>query len=164
MKINKKILSFVLVLVLILSLSAPALAATITETYYYTVTKTGTTVEREVVSEVLTNHVQGSSDSIPYSISAKTYPFKQEQFLAEYRSQLMRAYALEGLPQSLRVDAESGHKIVLASRPTGTYSVYLKLTCAKGVWSVSTDGNATLRSGSFVSAPLSYTIAAELTN
>ena len=164
MKINKKILSFVLVLVLILSLSAPALAATITETYYYTVTKTGTTVKREVASGVLTNHVQGSSDSIPYSVSAKTYPFDQAQFPTTYRSQLMRAYALEGLPQSLRVDAESGHKIVLASRPTGTYSVYLKLTRARGIWSVSTDGNATLRSGSFVSAPLSYTIAAEPTN
>lgn len=164
MKVNKKILSFALALVLILSLSAPALAATITETYYYTVTKTATIEVREVVSEVLTNHVQGSSDSIPYSISAKTYSFKQEQFLSTYRSQLMRAYALEGLPQSHKVKAESGHKIVLASRPTGTYSVYLMLTCAKGVWSVSTDGNATLRSGSFVSAPLSYTVAAARTN
>ena len=164
MKINKKILSFVLVLVLILSLYAPALAATITETYYYTVTKTGTTVKREVASGVLTNHVQGSSDSIPYSISAKTYTVNQTQFPSNYRSQLMRAYALEGLPQSLRVNAESGHKIVLASRPTGTYSVFLNFTCATGVWSVSTDRNATLRNGSFVSAPLSYTIAAARTN
>ena len=164
MKVNKKILSFVLALVLILSLSAPALAATITETYYYTVTKTGTTVKREVASGVLTNHVQGSSDSIPYSISAKTYPFDQTQFPTTYRSQLMRAYYLEELPEALVIEAESGSMPVKASRPTGTYSVYLKLTCATGVWSVSTDGNATLRSGSFVSAPLTYTIAAELTN
>ena len=164
MKINKKILSFVLVLVLILSLSAPALAATITETYYYTVTKTGTTVKREVASGVLTNHVQGSSDSIPYSVSEKTYTVDRTQFPSNYRSQLMRAYALEGLPQSHKVNAESGHKTVLASRPTGTYSVYLKLTHAKGVWSVSTDGNATLQYGNFISAPISYIVAAELTN
>lgn len=159
MKINKKILSFVLVLVLILSLSTPALAATITETYYYTVTKTSTFEEKTIVSEVLLNHVQGSSDSIPYSYSKRDYRFTNSVFPDKYRSQLGRAYTLEGLPQRFTIQAASGRAPVFPGAPTGTYSAYLFTTRANCAWSVSRDGNSSLGRGSFVSIPISYRVA-----
>jgi len=137
-----------------------ASAATVVETFYYTVTKTSTTATTSVVSDVLTTHVQGTADSIPYSVSAKTYRFNTSVFPANYRSQLMQAYSAEGLLQTLTVKAESGYKTIAASAVTGSYSVVLIYRSGNGVWSVSTNANASLASGTFSSAPISYTVAA----
>ena len=160
MKVSRKILSFALALALILSMAVMASAATITETYYYTVTKTSTSSTTSMVSDVMTNHVQGTADSIPYSVSAKTYTFNTSIFPSNYRSQLLQAYSAEGLLQSLTVKAESGYKTIPASATTGAYSVVLIYRTGNGVWSVSTNSNATLTSGTFTSAPISYTILA----
>lgn len=160
MKVSRKVISFVLALLLILSMAVMASAAVITETYYYTVTKTSTTSTTSVESEFLTHHVKGGADSIPYSVSARTYTFDITTFPSNYRTQLLKAYTAEGLLQELTVKAESGRKTVLASAPTGIYEVVLIYRSGNGVWSVSVDGNKTLESGAFTSAPISYSIAA----
>ncbi len=158
MKFSRKLISFTLVIALVFSMAIMASAATITETYYYTVTKTSTSTSTSMVSDVMTNHVQGTADSIPYSVSAKTYSFNTGVFPSAYRTQLVQAYTAEGLKQSVTVKAESGYKTIAASAATGSYSVVLIYKSGNGVWSVSTNGNATLSSGTFTSAPINYTI------
>lgn len=162
MKSCRKIITFLLVAVLLLSTVSVASAATVVGSgdYYYKVNKTDSTTSNTVVSSHLTNHVQGTADSIAYSVTARTYTFSTNKFPVDYRTYLVEAYEKAGFKTKLPVPASSGYKTVAASAATGTYQVVLSYTHGEGSWEVSVAENTVITNGTFSSAPISYTIRA----
>lgn len=152
---KRRFLSFALVLLLILSMATLSYAAEVN--WRYVVTKTGTYNESYLVSEYSVAHIEGTADTIGYTIHTSRYSFDYNVFPPAYKTNLMGAYHAEGLLGYIDVPTGDGTKTIPATSPTGLYMVELVIRYANGTWSVYKD-NSLLSSGVFDSSPMSYSI------
>lgn len=127
-----------------------------------TVTKnSSTTSSYNVDNGLLTYHVQGGADSVPYSAtsSQSSHTFSTSNFPSTYRSYLTTTYKQAGFATQVSI-AQSGSITIPSTVATGTYHSVLKYTYGSLTWSVKVNGSV-IDSGYVATAPIKLIVVYE---